>query len=444
MSMRNLICILCVMMLSIGVASAQTDFSEYSGKKALKAANRGLSAYSLDQSNGGDKLMEAKEAIMHASKQEDINSDPKVWVTMGEIYSSFPGYNQAQKLVNPEHEDVEPNSGMVAFQAYKKALELDPGNKTALKGLSSTIGAINNTGITAYENGEFATAFNSLRSVLDIHKILKDNDAESPLDVEAEYDNQLYITGLSAMSAGENETAKVYMQKLFDKKYDKPAVADAMYKLTVDEDEAEAEKILTEARQQYPEDVGLLFTEINHYLKLEKIDVLEGKLLAAIDKEPENPSLHSTLGNVYDKLYQTSFKAGDFTKAEEYYASAREYYENAIEIKPDYTDAIYSIGALIYNKAAIVTQEMNELANDYSKEGTEKYSKKKEEVEKLFEDALPWFKKVETLDPNDRNTLIALKEIFARKNDFETSNEFKDRLQKLEAGETIPKSYFQD
>ena len=442
--MRNLICILCVLMLSIGWASAQTDFSEYSGKKALKAATRGLSAYSLDQTNGGDKLMEAKAAIMHASKQEDINADPKVWVTMGEIYNSFPGYNQTQKVVNPEHVDVEPNSGMVAYQAYKKALTLAPGNKTALKGLSSTIGAINNTGITAYENGSFSQAFNALRSVLDIHKILKENEAESPLDVEAEHDNQLYITGLSAMSAGENATAKAYMQKLFDKKYDKPAVADAMYKLTVDEDEAAAEKILTEARIQYPDDVGLLFTEINHYLRLEKIDVLEEKLKVAIEKEPENPSLHSTLGNVYDKLYQESFKAGDFAQSEEYYASARDYYESAIKIKPDYTDAIYSIGALVYNKAAIVTQEMNELANDYSKEGTEKYNKKKIEVEQLFEDALPWFKKVETLDPSDRNTLIALKEIFARKNDFETSNEFKSRLEKIEAGETIDKSFFQD
>ena len=431
-------------MLVFGFASAQTDFSEYSGKKALKAASRGLSAYSLDQANGGDKLLEAKEAIMHASKQEDIKSDPKVWTTMGEIYTSFNGYNQSQRVINPEHKDIEPNAGMVAFQAYKKALELDPGNKIAIKGLAASVGSINNTGITAYENGEFSSAFAALRSVLDIHDILKENEAESPLDVEAEYDNQLYITGLSAMSAGENATAKKYMKKLFDKKYDKPAVSDAMYKLTVEEDEAAAEEILNQARVQYPDDVGLLFTEINHYLRLEKIDVLEGKLIAALEQEPENPSLHSTLGNVYDKLYQTSFKEGDFVKAEEYYANARKYYQNAIDIKPDYSDAIYSIGALVYNRAAIVTEEMNQLANDYSKEGTAKYNQKKEEVDQLFEDALPWFKKVEAIDPGDRNTLIALKEIFARKNDFETSNEFKNRLEKIEAGETIDKSFFKD
>jgi tetratricopeptide (TPR) repeat protein len=248
---------------------------------------------------------------------------------------------------------------------------------------------------------------------------------------------------LAAISAGENATSKPFIQKLYDKKYDKPAVYDAMYKLVIDEDVAQAEEILTVGREKYPDDLGLLFSEINHYLKLEKVEVLEGKLKFAIEKEPDNPSLYSTLGNVYDKLYQGSYKEGDMAKADGYFANSKLYYEKAIEIKPDYTDAIYSVGALYYNKAAIVTEEMNALASDYTKEGTNKYNLKKEEVETLFSEALPYFKKVEKLDPNDRNTLIALKEIFARKNDFDTSNEFKLRLEKIESGETINKSFFQ-
>jgi tetratricopeptide (TPR) repeat protein len=216
-----------------------------------------------------------------------------------------------------------------------------------------------------------------------------------------------------------------------------------MYKLVVDEDIPAAEEILTVGREKYPDDLGLLFSEINHYLKLEKVEVLEDKLKFAIEKEPDNPSLYSTLGNVYDKLYQSSYKEGDLAQADKYFENSKDYYEKAINIKPDYTDAIYSVGALYYNKAAIVTEEMNALASDYTKEGTNKYNLKKQEVEKLFSEALPYFKKVEKLDPNDRNTLIALKEIFARENDFETSNEFKMRLEKIESGETIDKSFFQ-
>ena len=423
--MRNLIFTFLAVFLTVGLIHAQDDLSGLTGKKAMKKANRAFSAFNLDQTKGGDDLKEAKRVIDYAIKQDDIKEEPKVWTLMGDIYGSFSAYNQGQKVLNPDAEELEPNGGMIAFQAYKKALDLSPGDKDALTGLKNSIGSISNSGLDAYEAGEYQSAFNAFRSVLDIHKLLKENDSESPLDAEEEYDNQLYITGLAAMSAGENATAKSYIQKLYDKKYDKPAVYDAMYKLTIDEDVEGAEKILTVSREKYPDDLGLLFSEINHYLRLEKIEVLEGKLKIAIEKEPENHSLYSTLGNVYDKLYQGAYKEGNMDEADNYFASAKEYYEKAINIKEDYTDAIYSVGALYYNKAALVTEEMNALANDYSKEGTAKYNKKKEEVEALFSESLPYFKKVENLDPGDRNTLIALKEIFARQNDFEVSNEFK-------------------
>jgi len=85
---------------------------------------------------------------------------------------------------------------------------------------------------------------------------------------------------------------------------------------------------------------------------------------------------------------------------------------------------------------------MNALSEDYSKAGTEKYESKKIQVEKMFNEALPYLKRVEVLDPGDRNMLIALKEIYARQNDFDMSNVFKERLEKIEAGETIEESYF--
>ncbi len=441
--MRHVIITLMAALFFVGTAGAQDDLAGLTGKKALKKATRLLNAYVLDQQTAGDKLVEAKTVIDYAIKQEDIKQEAKAYVTMGEIYNSFVGYNQTQRVLDPEHQDVEPNGGIIASQAFKRGLELDAGNKACLNGLRQSISSITNTGLTAYENGQFSSAFSAFSSVLQIHDILKENESESPLDVEAEYDNQVYVTGMAALSAGENETALSYMKKLYDKQYDKPAVYDAMYKLTADEDIESAQKILDKARADYPDDVGLLFTEINHYLKLEKIDVLAEKLKDAIAKEPDNHSLHSTLGSVHDRLYQESFADSNYTVAQEHFDQAKKHYEDAVAIKPDYTDALYSIGALYYNKAALVTEEMNALAADYSKAGTEKYNQKKEQIEELFATALPYFKKVERLDPSDRNTLIALKEIFARKNDFEVSNEFKERLSKIEAGEKISESYFQ-
>jgi hypothetical protein len=60
----------------------------------------------------------------------------------------------------------------------------------------------------------------------------------------------------------------------------------------------------------------------------------------------------------------------------------------------------------------------------------------------LFKTALPYFKIAEKLNPNDTNTLIALKEIFARDNDFEKSGEFKKRLETVQGGGKNESSYF--
>ncbi len=158
--------------------------------------------------------------------------------------------------------------------------------------------------------------------------------------------------------------------------------------------------------------------------------------------EPNNVSLYTTMGSVYDNLYQNEVTAGNKVKAEEYAASALDYFNQALAKDPDNVDALYSIGALFYNKAAAMTQELAKLADDYSRAGTEKYNAKQAEMITQFDLALPYFQKSEMINPNDRNTLIALKEIFAKKNDLDTSNEFKARLEKLDAGEKNETSYF--
>ena len=48
-----------------------------------------------------------------------------------------------------------------------------------------------------------------------------------------------------------------------------------------------------------------------------------------------------------------------------------------------------------------------------------------------FDKALPYFEKAESLEPKDKNTLIALKEIYAKKSEFDKSNAYKAKLEAL-------------
>jgi len=65
-------------------------------------------------------------------------------------------------------------------------------------------------------------------------------------------------------------------------------------------DKSGAGSILSEGREKFPNDAGLLFAEINLYLKDGRLNELTARLEQAIEQEPNNVSLYVTLGNVYD------------------------------------------------------------------------------------------------------------------------------------------------
>ena len=67
---------------------------------------------------------------------------------------------------------------------------------------------------------------------------------------------------------------------------------------------------------------------------------------------------------------------------------------------------------------------------------------KLDEAKQKIDQALPHFQKAKSLDPNDVNTLIALREIYARKVDDGVSLEFKNRLDTVRDGRKNTTTYF--
>lgn len=442
--MKKLFLLLFAVVFAAGVTFAQD------AKKEFANAKKAFSAYSLDPTNNKSKLQEAKTAIDAAMTGAENQALAEAWIKKGEIYNEIATQMVTIKQIGiGKVEDlpkVDGDPASIAAEAFMKGYELGQKKfekKEALRGLQSAQGNLNNLGFTAYESQKFDVAYTDFKQVMAIHELLKQNGEESVLKTEDDINNQLYIAGLSALNSNKAAEAKPYFQKLYDIKYDKPAIYEALYEITAKEKSPEEAYAYIEAgRAKDPNDVSLLFADINHHLRINKLDVLIGKLETAIAREPDNLSLYTTLGSVYDNLYQKETEAGNAAKANEYFAKSAEYFEKALAKDPNNFDAIYSVGALYYNKAATMTKDLNKLSEDYSKEGIKKYDAKRKEVFEQFDKALPYFQRAEKLNPNDVNTLIALKEIFAKKDDLPTSNEFKKRLDTVNGGGKNEKSYF--
>lgn len=416
------------------------------GKKALKKAANAYRAYDLDASKNGDKLEEAMAAIETATTAEDTKNTAKAWITKGNIYNSICSNAQVLGALNPDHKKEVENAAILAYESYTAAKEFaekrDP--KLIQKGISEIQGQLVSEGASYYEKKEYPTAYTAFQYALDAHDYLLESGKESIFKDDASLNDQRYYTGLAALNAQDMAKAKPIFMTLKDAGFEKSAVFEALYKLELENDRAAALTILEEGRKKFPDDVSLLFSEINHYLTDGRLSELTGKLEAAIEKEPDNISLYTTLGSIYDELYQKALEDGNADEAQANFDKAYKTYNTALEKDAKFFDAIYSIGALYYNRAAATTKDMNALADDYSKAGLKKYDELRKLVLTQFDEALPYFKQAEALNANDRNTLIALKEIFARKDDLATSTEFKNRLEVLEGGGQNDASYFNE
>lgn len=434
-----------LLFLSAVLLVASTVFGQEDPVKAMKQATRALGAYNLDPSNNLSRLQDAKKSIDFAANTAPASNDVKTWIAKGQIYNALAANELGMIYKNPEHvlSDGFADIVSVAASSFQKALGMATKKfetRDALEGLKETFSYLSAFSNQNLSRQEYAKAFPTLVLMLDVHNMSVENGGDELLKGE-DLDNNYYVTAFCAMVAQENEVAINLFSRLVERGTAEAAVYSNLFSLILDKDKAKALSILEEGKAKYPGNTEILFAEINYYLKEGKLDELVSKLELAIEKEPDNISLYTTLGNVYDNLFQRELEGGNADQAADYFDKALKYYDQALQKDPAYFDAIYSIGALYYNKAAALTVELKALESDLSREGMRKFNEKEKEVFVFFDKALPYFQGAEKLNPNDQNTLIALREIYARKNELEVSDEFKMRIERVSKGESN-KSYF--
>jgi hypothetical protein len=402
-------------------------------KRSLRNAKRALSSYNIDPQGNQAKLAEAMQLIEEVIDDAEFAETFEAWYLRGNIYQESMDQDMIQKSFNPEFKSPYPEASLKAYQSYAKAYEYSEKNfqrRDALNGISASMNGLLGYGYDMYQKEDQATAFKAFEAALKAHELLLENNQKSPFESPEDIENQYFIVSVTAVSSGNYEAAEKYLTQMKNKGMERPEVYDFLYKLYTEQGrEDEATAMLKAGRQKYPDDVNLLFSEINEALRNNKLDELVNSLQEAIDKEPNNLSLYATLGNVYDNLFQMS---EDQETKDMYFAKAKEVLNKALELDVNNFESNYSMGALYYNKAAKMTQDLASLADDYSAEGLKKFDAKQKEVNEIFKESIPFFDKAHTLNAEDRNTLIALREIYARLNDFEKSNMYRDKLEALD------------
>jgi tetratricopeptide (TPR) repeat protein len=278
-----------------------------------------------------------------------------------------------------------PDALEIVYESLMKCMEnesfLNENKQDIYQRVGSVMTAYYTKGADAYNAGDFAAAAPLFKKAYDIAKQLGTNDANDMLNLAA----------TSGLRAGDYATALAYFTELKDNGVD---TADTYRHLaacyTGTGNTEMAMQMINAGLEKDPSNGQLILEKVNAYLK-------EGKGAEAIEDldklkelDPNNASLYFVLGTIYGDEEKEVYDAD----------KAVENYTHAIEINPDYFDAIYNLGALYITMSNKLKAQANEITG-FSKAEIAQYDELIAQAEELLRTGLPYVEQAYRTQPTE-------------------------------------------
>lgn len=361
-----------------------------------------------------EALQKAKQRIDDAVKHDDTKGSAKAWFYRGKVYHTLfdnAFNNQMKQIQEPDnnkknvlaYQNVLMNDLDVALESYSKAIELDSKNDFTADANNMIKIIVLNYSYKSYsmyvgKKYEEAAMFGEKTFDLSIKYKTKTDT------------NALNTAAYCAAKTGQSEKAMTLYNKLLEMKYQPLQTYSYIIELYKQKNDMDGlKKTLASARKDYPNNYTLIVEELNIYIKEGKTNEAIQSLKLAIEKEPNNAELHLVLGQTYNKL---AFPEDPEAKRPDNYdqlvKDAEVEYAKAVEIKPDYVNALYSFGVFYNNWGASIINASNKLTDIKKIEAEEK------KANEIFLKAIPLLEKAHELDKTDKDTMRALKQLYAK------------------------------
>ena len=360
-----------------------------------------VSAYNA---NKDGEYRKAATYIEQAILVEKAASKDKTWRYRGEIYLNI--------AADPEVSAEYPNALVLAKESYEKAREVDVKGRyerECIDGLGRVQIMASNNGINFYNTEAFDLAGNNFDIAASVARTV------DMIDTMA-----VYNAALCYEKAGMTDLAIARYYECAEIKYQVPNVflfISTLYR-NVGDDEAALET-LKNARKDYPREQSLIIEELNIYLTSGDFERAKTNLQLAAEQDPNNEILWFSLGSVFDNLGNSE--------------EAIIAYLRAIEVKADYFDANYNLGALYFNQAVQGINAANEMWKPRmtNKEATAQ-KKLETDAKELFNTAKPYLEAAFAINPEDLQTIRSLKDIYARTGEDDKFLQMNDLIKKAQ------------
>lgn len=223
-------------------------------------------------------------------------------------------YPKIKIYVNPQNKTVDhwenlyfidTNALDKAFQAYIKALDLDKEKKSlSKKNIIEKVTFLRenlvNTGIELYSQNKFSAALENVEKALLLFRDFPKAKGDTVVTIGAYY----YYAGIFAYNAKNYSKSIDYLTKAIENKYEVGSSYQYLVQNYYEQnDSANAEKILLEGAEKFPNETKIIYLLIDYYTPKGQYDKAFKYLYKAIEMTPDNPQLYFVLGNAYEKVY---------------------------------------------------------------------------------------------------------------------------------------------
>lgn len=361
-------------------------------KPSTTKAEKALVENKLDEAKAIIDATTASQEFMVDKKGNPSRSAAKAWYLKGLIYAAL------DTTKKEEFKKLEANAFVVAKEAFEKCKQIDNGKSESfvnspanllpmpVKDVNAYLAqAYFNKAILAYqENKDYKKAFeyteNTLYFIPDDTAILM-NAGVFFAPAAQEYDKSIMYCKKYIEKGGKSQDAYLI---LFDNYVNKK------------KDNAEALKVIQDARAKFPGNTEFPKYELNIYINEKKYDQAKVMVEQSVKENPNDKESYFLLGQLREELKDVE--------------GAKEAFNKALEIDPKYFEAQLRIATFYWNDAKSIKDQMGKLGT--SKADMAKLQDlDKQYVEKL-KIYLPYLEKCEKLSPDDLTVLYSLLNVY--------------------------------
>lgn len=380
--MRNKLLILLTAFFVVGFSFAQ--------EKAVKTAKKYYSQ---------QKWSDAATTIDAAVQNPETVNSLDAWTLRGKIYLSISN--------NPLLARDYPNAAELSKESFERALRIDPSDKNLImlrQNIRDLSGVFYDKGANLYEQADYAAAVTAFETSLEVSQL------------ESEYDTSAaFNVSLCAFNAAQYDKAIKYAQIVVNSSIATPniyAIQAESYFQSGNRDAAV--QTMDAAVARFPEDKTVYTSASSVYLRI-GLNEKAGEILnTALEKWGDDASFQLFLGIAYEN--------------DKEYEKAEAAYKKALEINPEYMDAIFDLGAFYVNQGI----RLNDEANALPLEETAKYDELRAQANQSLNQALPYLQQVIEKQPDNIKVMMTLRDVYVQLGKTEEAKALREKIDAMQ------------